>query len=82
MQKNLRSPIERRTVRNRRRRFSLRGFFFNRRDQRESRERRSTEERRGNWVRVCKWSSAPLNRLKLSKYLLGKSSLTRNGAKL
>ena len=37
---------------------------------RRRRERRKVGERREGWVRVSKWSSAPLKELKLAKYLL------------
>jgi hypothetical protein len=41
-------------------------------------ERRTNAEKRENWVRISKWSSVPLNHLKISKYILGKTNLTKN----
>jgi hypothetical protein len=70
MQKNQRAFIERRTGKDRRRRFSIKGRFFRKHDRRRSQERRSNTEHRKNWIRVSKWSSAPLKNLKISKYLL------------
>jgi len=70
MQKNNRAFIERRTGKDRRRLFSIKGRFFRKQDRRKSPERRSDTENRQNWVRVSKWSSAPLKNLKISKYLL------------
>lgn len=37
---------------------------------RRRRERRSIEERREGWIRVTKWSSAPLKDLKIAKFLV------------
>ncbi len=78
MQKNRRSYLERRTGKDRRRFFSFKGLVFRQPDRRVAPERRSKPEMRANWVRISKWSSVPLNRLKISKYILGKSSLTKN----
>lgn len=78
MPMNKRSFIERRTGKDRRQTFSFRRFAFNRPDRRQSRERRVNTERRENWVRVSRWSSAPLKQLKIAKYLLRKISLTKN----
>ena len=63
MQKNQRAFIERRTGKDRRRRFSIKGRFFRKHDRRRSQERRSNTEHRKNWVRVSKWSSAPPEKL-------------------
>ena len=81
MQNNRRSYRERRTGRDRRRFFSFKGLSFKRQDRRISPERRSNIEVRVNWIRVSKWASAPLNHLKISKYLLGKTNLTKNDPK-
>lgn len=70
MQKNNRAFIERRTGKDRRRIFSIKGRFFRKQDRRIAQERRSDAEHRENWIRVSKWSSAPLKNLKISKYLL------------
>ncbi len=78
MQNDRRSYIERRTGRDRRRVFSFKGLYFKRQDRRVTPERRSENEMRENWVRVGRWSSAHLKRLKISKYILGKTSLTKN----
>jgi len=78
VQKIRRSFIERRTGKDRRRIFSFKGLTFKKRDRRKSPERRSKIEVRENWVRVSRWSSAPLNHMKISKYILGKTSLTKN----
>lgn len=77
MQNNKRSFIERRTGKDRRRIFSIKGLFFRKQDRRTSQERRSDTENRKNWVRVSKWSSAPLKNLKISKYLLKASHTDR-----
>lgn len=69
MAKTQRGFIERRTGKDRRRRFGLTRTVYSGPDRRR-RERRSTEERRADWIRVSKWSSAPLKELKLAKYLL------------
>ncbi len=78
MRTRKRSFIERRTGKDRRRVFSLKRLAFRRADRRSSKDRRSGTERRESWVRVSRWSSAPLNHLKLSKYLLRRSPLTKN----
>ena len=75
---NKRSFIERRTGKDRRQTFSFRRFAFNRPDRRQSRDRRVNAERREDWVRISRWSSAPLKQLKIAKYLLRKISLTKN----
>ena len=73
-----RSNIERRTGKDRRRIFSFKGLTFKRKDRRVSPERRSGTEMRASWVRVSRWSSASLDHLKISKYILGKTNLTKN----
>lgn len=78
MRTRKRAFIERRTGKDRRRVFSLKRLTFRRIDRRSSLDRRSGVERRENWIRVSRWSSAPLNHLKLSKYLLRRTSLTKN----
>jgi hypothetical protein len=78
VQQERRSQIERRTGKDRRRIFSFKGLAFKRKDRRVSPERRSGTEMRESWVRVSKWSSASLDHLKISKYLLGKTNLTKN----
>jgi hypothetical protein len=78
VQHDRRSYNERRTGKDRRRIFSFKGLAFKRKDRRVSPERRSGTEMRESWVRVSKWSSASLDHLKISKYLLGKTNLTKN----
>ena len=78
MEPDRRSDIERRSGKDRRRHFSFKGLVFKRKDRRVSPERRVGTEMRENWVRISKWSSVPLNHLKISKYLLGKTNLTKN----
>lgn len=78
VQQDRRSHIERRTGKDRRRIFSFKGLVFKRKDRRVSPERRSRTEMRASWVRVGKWSSVSLEHLKISKYLLGKTNLTKN----
>lgn len=56
----------------------MRGFLFKRKARGKSPERRSRVEVRENWVRVGRWASVPVNQLKISKYILGKTSLTKN----
>jgi hypothetical protein len=78
MQTHQRSFIERRTGKDRRRFFSFKRLVFRRANRRSFGDRRSRDERREEWVRVSRWSSAPLNHLKISKYILGKIQLTKN----
>jgi hypothetical protein len=78
VQQDRRSYTERRTGKDRRRIFSFKGLTFKRKDRRLSPERRSGAEKRESWVRVGKWSSVSLANLKISKYLLGKTNLTKN----
>ncbi len=69
MPKTQRDFIERRTGRERRRRFRLRRSRYtgpNRRLQ----NRRLPGERRKGWVRISKWSSVPLTDLKIAKFLI------------
>ena len=73
MQESDRSPIDRRSVKERRRRLSLTRLSFkggNRgSDRRVSEERRVNPERRDGWVRMSKWASVCLDKLKISKFL-------------
>lgn len=78
MPNHKRSFLERRSGKDRRQSFSFKRFSFNRPDRRKTHERRSQIERREHWIRISKWSSAPLKQLKLAKYLLKKISLTKN----
>jgi len=59
-----------RSGRDRRRIISLHRFFYKGRERRNNiNDRRSQEERRYDWVRIDKWSSAYLPDLKIAKYL-------------
>ncbi len=69
MPKTQREFIERRTGRDRRRRFQLSRRRYTGPNRRH-RDRRNPEERREGWVRINKWSSAPLKDLKIAKFLL------------
>jgi hypothetical protein len=69
MAKTQRDFIERRTGKDRRRRFGIIRAVYSGPNRRR-RERRATEERRVGWVRISKWSSALLKDLKIAKYLL------------
>ncbi len=69
MFKTKRDFIERRTGRDRRRRFLLNRRRFTGSDRRRH-IRRNPEERREGWVRITKWSSAPLKDLKIAKFLI------------
>ncbi|HSO20301.1 MAG TPA: hypothetical protein VLT88_12630 [Desulfosarcina sp.] len=69
MQPVERAFIERRSGKDRRRFYSIKRFFLGKQDRRSSGERRSTKEMRADWIRVSRWSSAPLQRLKISKFI-------------
>ena len=68
-----RSPIDRRSVKARRRKLSLARFRLKTRgrdsDRRNEEERRSHLERRDGWVRMSKWASVCLEKLKIAKFL-------------
>ena len=68
-----RSPIDRRSVKERRRRLRLArlGFKSGSRnsDRRIGEERRVNPERRDGWVRMSKWASVCLEKLKIAKFL-------------
>ena len=69
MTKTQRDFIERRAGRDRRRRLLLNRRRYTGSDRRH-RDRRNPEERRAGWVRISKWSSAPLKDLKIARFLL------------
>ncbi len=69
MLKTQRDFIERRGGRDRRKRFRLSRSRYSRPDRRRS-DRRNSEERREGWIRISKWSSAPLEKLKIAKFLI------------
>ena len=64
-----RAFLERRSGKDRRRNFHLSRFFYRGPEMRGSKERRAIEERRDDWVKISKWSSVPLGKLKISKFL-------------
>ena len=65
-----RTPLERRSGKDRRRIFSLHRFFYKGPERRNTiYDRRSKEERRDGWVRISKWSSVEMQRLKIAKYI-------------
>ena len=64
-----RDLVERRSGKDRRRIFQLERFFFKGEDRRTSGDRREIKERRTGWIRISKWSSAPLSKLKIAKFL-------------
>ena len=68
MPKTQRDFIERRAGRDRRRRFLLNRRRYTGPNRRRL-DRRNHEERREGWVRISKWSSAPLKDLKIAKFL-------------
>lgn len=64
-----RAFIERRSGKDRRRRMRIQRFFFKALERRRASDRRANAERRNGWIRVSKWSSAPLAELKIAKFL-------------
>ena len=64
-----RAFLERRSGKERRRRVQIQRFFFKGLERRSTNDRRENEERRRGWIRVSKWSSAPLADLKIGKFL-------------
>jgi len=64
-----RAFLERRSGKERRRRMQIQRFFFKGLERRRANDRRENEERRRGWIRVSKWSSAPLADLKIGKFL-------------
>ena len=64
-----RAFLERRSGKERRRRMQIQRFFFKGLERRGPNDRRENEERRNGWIRVSKWSSAPLADLKIGKFL-------------
>ncbi|MFZ0614819.1 MAG: hypothetical protein WAM73_21415 [Desulfobacterales bacterium] len=64
-----RAFLERRSGKDRRRRIQIQRFFFKGLERRSTDDRRANAERRNGWIRVSKWSSAPLAKLKIAKFL-------------
>lgn len=69
MSTNRRAFIERRSGKDRRRNFHLGRLLYKGQERREAIERRAIEERRNDWIKISKWSSAPLWELKIAKFL-------------
>ena len=72
MQTNDRTEMDRRSGKDRRKRFKLSSLLSRGKRQFERRslaERRGVGERRKGWVRIDKWSSVCLEKLKISKFL-------------
>jgi hypothetical protein len=69
MTTQIRSKSDRRTGSDRRKIFSLKHFRFHSRNRRKTGDRRLASERRHGWVRLTRWSSVNLSRLKISRYL-------------
>ena len=64
-----RAFTERRSGKDRRRIIQIKRFFFKGTDRRSVADRRSKKERRTGWIRITKWSSVPLSKLKIAKFL-------------
>ncbi|MFO7736971.1 MAG: hypothetical protein R6V46_00720 [Desulfatiglandaceae bacterium] len=62
-------PVDRRSVKDRRRPYHLAHLTYRGPERRGSKERRLKGERRAGWVRVSKWSSVYLKGLKIAKFL-------------
>ena len=75
MQHSLRTNLERRTGKDRRRILSLHRLFYKGPERRMAlNDQRTIEERREGWVRINRWSSVNLDDLKISKFLHKKES--------
>jgi hypothetical protein len=66
----MRSKIERRSGKDRRKKIGLNRLLYKGPERREINDRRSQSERRNGWVRFSKWSSVNLADLKIAKYLI------------
>jgi hypothetical protein len=62
-------PMDRRSVKDRRRPYHLAHLTYRGPERRDGKERRWQCERRAGWVRVSKWSSAYLKSLKIARFL-------------
>lgn len=78
MEGGRRSRRDRRSGKDRRRCVSIDGLLYKGPERRQPDDRRINYERRAEWIRISKWSSAPLKTLKIAKYLLRKTRLTKN----
>ena len=73
MAQNDRSAADRRSGKDRRRKINLSRFTLKgakEPNRRSPGERRAGLERRSGWVRIGRWASVQLDRLKISKYLI------------
>jgi hypothetical protein len=61
--------FDRRSGKDRRRKFKLGYFLYKGSEKRSLEERRLQAERRGGWVKISKWSSVCLADIKLAKFL-------------
>ena len=61
--------FDRRSGKDRRRKFKLDYFLYKGSEKRSLEERRSQAERREGWVKISKWSSVCLADIKLAKFL-------------
>ena len=65
-----RNPSDSRSGKDRRRIFSPQRIFYRGPERRSAvKDRRSLEERRNDWVRIDRWSSVPLQDLKIARFL-------------
>jgi hypothetical protein len=68
-----RAPTDRRSGKDRRKLFRLSRFLPKSREdgleRRREGERRSKSERRSGWIRINRWASVQLERLKIAKFL-------------
>jgi hypothetical protein len=62
-------PMDRRSVKDRRRPRHLAHLTYRGLERRDGEERRLQGERRAGWVRVSQWSSVYLKGLKIGKFL-------------
>ena len=69
MMESRKSNFDRRSGKDRRKSYHLRGLLKKGAERRAGEERRSKIEARQGWVRVAKWSSVRLEGLKISKFI-------------
>lgn len=69
MKMERRSMQDRRSGKERRRLLNIKKYFFSLQERRTSTERRNDAERRTGWIRLTKWSSVYLQKLKIAKFL-------------
>ena len=70
-----RSRYDSRSGKDRRTSISLQSLFYKKPERRKNIvDRRSPEERRKDWVRIDRWSSAYLPDLKIARFLCSKAS--------